>query len=228
MRTRLLLTIIMLLTIAVKAVKAQDDPEYRAEVGGGVALTAYQGDLNGSLTAKMQPTLSVLGRYKINPWMALAFTISKGKIKGSTDNVKTWYPNYQDSRYEFDNTLWDIGLRYEYNFMPYGTGREYRGAKPLTPFITGGIGATSVSGTSPSDFTLNFPLGVGVKYKVAKRVNLTLDWTIHFSLSDNLDGVADPYGIESKGLFKNADSYSMLSLTVSYDIWAKCKTCNKE
>jgi len=222
------LIIAIVIAIAPAAAHSQDEPEYRAEIGGGVALTAYQGDLNGSLTAKMQPTMSILWRYKMNPRMALAFTISKGKIKGSTDNVKTWYPEYQSARYEFDNNLWDIGLRYEYNFMPFGTGCEYRGAKRFTPFITGGIGATSVSGTSPSEFTLNFPLGVGVKYKLANRVNMTLDWTMHFSLSDNLDGVVDPYGIKSSGLFKNADSYSMLSLTVSYDIWARCKTCNKE
>lgn len=226
MSSRLLLT--LALTFVSMAINAQDDPEYRAEIGGGVALTAYQGDLNGSLTAKMQPTLSLMGRYKFNPRMALAFTVSKGKLKGSTDKVTTWLPNYQAARYEFDNDLWDIGLRYEYNFLAYGTGREYRGAKRFTPFITGGIGATAVSGTSPSEFTLNFPLGVGLKYKLSTRVNVALDWTMHFSLSDNLDGVVDPYGIESAGLFKNADSYSMLSLTISYDIWAKCLTCNKE
>lgn len=216
------------LAFASAATQAQDDPEYRAEIGGGVALTAYQGDLNSSITANMQPTLSVMGRYKFNPRMALAFTISKGKLKGSTDKVATWLPNYQAARYEFDNSLWNIGLRYEYNFLAYGTGREYRGAERFTPFIAGGIGATVVSGSSPSEFTLNFPLGAGVKYKVSKRVNMTLDWTMHFSLSDNLDGVVDPYGIESSGLFKNADSYSVLSLTISYDIWAKCLTCNKE
>lgn len=164
----------------------------------------------------------------MNPRSAVAFTISKGKIKGYSSKVNTWYPNLHDSYYEFDNNLWDIGFRYEYNFMPYGTGLEYRGAKRLVPFITGGIGVTTVSGTSPSETTLNFPLGIGLKYKLAKRVNMIVDWTIHFSLSDNLDGVVDPYGIESSGLFKNADSYSMLSVTFTYDIWAKCRTCNKE
>lgn len=43
-------------------------------------------------------------------------------------------------RYEFDSEAIELGMRYEYNFWPYGTGREYRGAKRLTPFITLGIG----------------------------------------------------------------------------------------
>jgi hypothetical protein len=51
---------------------------------------------------------------------------------------------------------------------------------------------------------------------------------IHFTGSDKLDGVTDPYGIKSSGLFKNTDSYSTLLVTLSYDIWAKCKTCHND
>lgn len=51
---------------------------------------------------------------------------------------------------------------------------------------------------------------------------------MHFSLSDKLDGVADPYGIESSGLFKNTDCYSALLVTLSYSFSAKCRTCNKD
>ena len=68
----------------------------------------------------------------------------------------------------------------------------------------------------------------GVKYKLAQRVNASLEWMMHFTFSDRIDGVCDPYGIESKGLFKNTDSFSVLQLTVSYDIWKKCKTCNND
>ncbi len=49
-----------------------------------------------------------------------------------------------------------------------------------------------------------------------------------FSLSDKLDGVEDPYGIKSNGMFKNTDCYSTLRLSVTYDIMAKCKTCNND
>jgi hypothetical protein len=46
--------------------------------------------------------------------------------------------------------------------------------------------------------------------------------------SDELDGVKDPYGVKSSGLFKNTDCYSHLRLTLSYDIWAKCRTCHND
>ena len=122
----------------------------------------------------------------------------------------------------------DLGLSFEYNFWPYGTGREYRGAKRLTPFVFLGIGGTYAKTGDESVFTANVPIGVGVKYKLGRRLNLGLEWAAHFSLSDKLDGVADPYGIESSGLFKNTDCYSMLKFTITYSFMPKCKICNKD
>ena len=129
---------------------------------------------------------------------------------------------------EFSNSLTDLCLTYEYNFWPYGTGLEYRGAKRLTPFIALGLGVTYVKPEEGSVFTANLPLGVGVKYKLGKRINLGVEWTMHFTLSDKLDGVADPYTIKSSGLFKNTDCYSALKLTLTYSFLPKCIICNKD
>ena len=122
----------------------------------------------------------------------------------------------------------DLCATYEYNFWPYGTGRDYRGAKRLTPFIFGGLGATFVKTDSKNVFTANLPIGIGVKYKLADRLNLGVEWAIHFTASDRLDGVSNPYGIKSSGLFKNTDCYSHLRLSVTYDLWAKCRTCHND
>ena len=72
------------------------------------------------------------------------------------------------------------------------------------------------------------PIGLGVKYKVADRLNLTAEWMMHFTGNDKIDGVVDPYGIESSGLFKNTDCYSVLAVSLTYDLWAKCKTCHND
>ena len=121
-----------------------------------------------------------------------------------------------------------MSLVFEYNFWPYGTGRDYRGARRLVPFIFGGLGTTFVKGDQKNVFTANVPLGIGAKYKINERMNVGVDWSIHFSLSDELDGVKDPYGIKSSGLWKNQDCYSMLQVSFTYSFSAKCKTCNKE
>ena len=217
----------LLLATALPA-SAQSDYEYRMEIGAGIGLVAYEGDFNGSITHGMQPMASVVVRRTFNPYMALRFAAAYGKLKGSSKNVKTYMPEYVDTPYEFANSLVDVSATYEYNFWPYGTGHDYRGAQRLTPFIFAGLGATYTSGSGNNVFTANVPLGVGVKYKVATRLNLGIEWAMHFSMNDNLDGVKDPYGIQSTGMFKNTDCYSMLQLTLTYSLMPKCRTCHND
>ena len=216
----------VMIAVAVAA-PAQTDPEYRAEIGVGAGLVSYQGDFNGSIAKNMQPGGGLVAKYRFNPRMALGLNVTYGKLKGSSADVSTWYPEFQDSVLSFSNTVVDAGLRFEYNFWPYGTGREYFGARRFTPFIAIGLGLTYAKADG-SVITGNLPIGAGLKYKVGARLNLALEWTMHFSLSDKLDGTDDPYGIESSGIFKNTDSYSILQLSLTYDIWAKCKTCHND
>ena len=100
---------ILLLTMTV-ALSAQDAPEYRAEIGGGIGLVAYEGDFNGNLFKNMQPMFTLLGRYKFNPRMALALNVSYGKIKGSSKDAKTYYPDIPVT--DFSHGLLDVGVRY--------------------------------------------------------------------------------------------------------------------
>jgi hypothetical protein len=218
----LLLAVLLISTLSAMA---QDEPEYRLDMGAGAGLVTYTGDFNGNLLKGMQPWGTLIAKYHLSPRAAVAFNLGMGKIKGSSDKAETWYPI---APYEFNNTLTAGVIRYEYNFWAYGTGREYRGAKPLTPFLAFGLGFTYADTPSGGQTAANLPIGAGIKYKVSDRLNLTAEWRIHFTGSDNLDGVSDPYGIKSSGLFKNTDCYSVIQLSLTYDIWAKCKTCNND
>lgn len=218
---------ILLLVTAVQTL-AQDDVEYRMEVGAGAGLVSYLGDFNGSVMKNMQPMGSLVWRWVLNPRMAVRAKGSYGKLKGSSADVQTYYPDMQAKPYEFNHSLGDLGVTFEYNFWPYGTGRDYRGAKRLTPFIFGGVGGTYVSGGPKDVWTAHVPLGLGVKYKLGDRVNIGLEWAAHFSLSDKLDGVVDPYLVKSSGLFKNTDGYSALLVTLTYSFQAKCRTCHND
>lgn len=218
----------LLLSIASVPANAQTDYEYRMEIGGGVGLMAYEGDFNGSILHNMQPSASLMLRRVINPYMDLRLAASYGKLKGSSKDIKTYLPQYQDTQYDFSTTLVDLSATYEYNFWPYGTGNDYRGAQRITPFIFAGIGTTYASTPTGNVFTANLPLGLGVKYKVAQRLNLGIEWAIHFSLNDKLDGIADPYGIQSTGMFKNTDCFSALQLTLTYSFMPKCRTCHND
>ena len=217
-----------LMLSATLPLSAQEDDMYKMEIGAGAGMVTYLGDFNENLTRNMQPAASILLRRVFNPYMDMRLNLMYGKLKGNSQNAGTYYPDYQDTDYSFSNTLFDASLLYEYNFWPYGTGKDYRGAKRLTPFVFLGIGGTYVKTDQKGVFTGNFPIGLGVKYKAGKRVNVALEWAMHFSLSDELDGVKDPYMIKSSGIFKNTDCYSALQLTVTYSFMQKCRTCNSD
>lgn len=222
-------TAIILLTLSLAlGLHAQEDPEYRLEAGAGVGVTGYLGDFNSSLTGNLQPMASLMGRYVINPWMAVRAAVSYGKMKGSSSDVSTWYPDYADAPYEFDNSLYDLSVTYEYNFLPYGTGWDYRGAKRFTPFVFAGIGLSYADTTEKGRTAFSVPLGLGVKYKIGERVNLGIEWAMHFTTSDWLDGVKGPYRIKSSGAFKNTDCFTQLQVTLTYSFSPKCVNCNRE
>ncbi len=224
-----ILLLLLSVFLSLAPAKAQDEPEYRLEIGLGAGLVNYEGDFNGNIFGNLQPIGGIVARYVMNPYLDFKWTVSYGKLKGSSADVQTYYTDHADAPYTFNHSLWDTRVVYEYNFWPYGTGHDYRGSKRLTPFVFGGIGATYVTGGSAGNvFTANIPIGVGVKYKLAERLNVGLEWAIHFSLSDELDGVKDPYGIESTGIFKNTDCYSALMLTLTYSFRPRCITCNKD
>jgi hypothetical protein len=205
-----LLAVIFMIAATVAA-SAQEEPEYKLEIGAGTGMVSYVGDYNSSLVKGLQPWLALMTKYRMDPRTALSLNIGTGKIKAD----------------EFNHRITEADLRFEYNFWAYGTGNEYRGSKRFAPFIIAGLGATFYGGPEKGA-TMNVPLGAGVKYKIGKRLNLTAEWAMRFTLSDNLDGSKDPMGIKSSGLFKNTDCYSALQIGLTYDLWEKCKTCFQE
>ena len=218
--------VIAALLALVASVHAQTDPEYKLELGGGIGMVSYQGDFSSGLFKNLQPMFTVLAKYRFDPRRAVALNVSYGQLKGSSEDVKTYYP--LTTTYDFKSKVADVGLRLEYNFWPFGTGYEYRGAKRLTPYVAIGLGMTIAKAEGKSAMGMNMPIGVGVKYKMGDRLNLAAEWAMHFTSSDELDGIKDPYGIKSSGLFKNTDCYSHLRLSLSYDLWAKCRTCHND
>lgn len=221
-------TLLLLMLAAMLNMNAQTDDEYLMEIGGGVGFLGYLGDYNNVLTRNLQPMATLLVRRNLNPYMGLKLAASFGKLKGDERDVKTVYPSTGVTPYSFSRTLTDVSLTYEYNFWPYGTGHDYYGAKRLTPFVFLGLGGTYAGIDGSSVFTANVPIGLGLKYKVGQRMNVGVEWAMHFSMSDKLDGRNDPYGITSSGMFKNTDCYSVLQLTLSYSFMPKCTTCNKD
>lgn len=203
-------------------VRAQE-LEYALELGAMAGPSFYMGDgsLNG-FYRNLTLAGGAMGRYNINPRMALKFDLGFGSIKGDARGENK-FPYKEGQELTFNNKLIDLGCQYELNFWGYGTGSGYKGNKRLTPYIQLGLGFTHCNDV----LTLNIPVGFGIKYKLKPRLNVGLDWSMRFSLSDKLDGIEDPYKIKS-GFLKNKDSYSWTMIYLSYDLCPKYRKCNND
>lgn len=228
---RTLIINILMLSLPLLSLYAQDEEEYKMELGGGLGGSFYMGDANYTTPFKNLGIVGgVMARYIMNPRMSIKANLMAGKISGDTKNFKNKYPEGQDV--SFTRTLFDLGAQFEYNFLAYGTGFGYNGGHRLTPYLLGGVGFTYAPAPAEGVFALNFPIGVGVKYKIARRINIGCEFTMRFSLSDKLDvtnneglQLNDPYRIKSGG-WKNKDSYSFTVFFVTYDLFSRCKECN--
>ncbi len=211
---------------------AQDDAEFRMEIGGGLGTSFYIGDVNTTFYQHTGPAIGAVWRYLFDHRNSLKTSLTYGKIKGQSDISIDFYPKDLNSKtasqsmldYSFSSSVVDLSCMYEINFWSFGYYEDYTGNKRLTPFLQLGLGMT-YAGMDKS-MTANIPLGAGIKYRLGKRWNIALDWTMHFSLSDKLDGLDAPLGISGSG-FKNKDSYQITMLTLTYNFSAICPNCNK-
>ena len=218
---------LLALVCSLHAAAQNDETVYRLELGGGVGMGLNLTDVDG----KIGLAAAAVARFPLNPRMAVKAQFSYSQIKGATDGIKNFYPidpsqpGSDRLHYEVSDGIYDLSALYELHFLPYGYVRDYKGYSRIVPYLQMGFGLTY--GPAGKAFSANIPLGFGVKYKVAPRLNLGLDWLMHFSLSDKLDGLDAPLGIKSSGV-RNKDHYSALTLTLTYDLNPRCPTCNRD
>lgn len=207
-----------------------DGLEYRYEVGAMVGGSSYYGDANyTSPINNINVMGGVVWRYNINPRMAVKTNLAVARISGTTEGLDNRFPG---GDVDFGRLLCDLGAQYELHFFAYGDGSGYKQSHRLAPYLLAGVGLTYAPAPAKHVFTANIPVGVGLKWKVAPRLNLGCELTYRFSFSDNLDVTRetapilnDPYGIDS-GFLKNKDCYSFLSIFVTYDLSPKYRKCN--
>lgn len=224
-------TLTLLLLCCFTAATAQDDVDYRFEVGAAAGTSFYRGELNHKFFSQLGAAGGITGRWNIDPFMSVKAVLDYASVKGSTSNTGEFFPDdphsstaAQPRTYKLSDGVVDLSATLEYNFWPFGLHHGYQGRQRITPFAQLGIGACY--GKAGKAFTFQVPMGVGVKYKLRPRVNVGLDMLYHFSLSDKLDNFENPHGISSSG-FKHKDDYCTMLLYITYEFSPKCPQCNK-
>ena len=129
--------------------------------------------------------------------------------------------------FKFNTTFYEVGELFEFNFFNYGMGERYRNLKRCSPYITAGLSMLLWTTDDKANFTMAIPMGLGVKYKLSRRVNLGFEFLMKKTFSDKVDGEtgADPYGIKH-AFMKNTDWISTMTFTISYEFSERCRACN--
>ncbi len=216
------IAIIILIAMMPIGVSAQ---EYKYEIGASAGLGFYIGDANTKPFRGPGPVFGVLFRQNFNYRWALKYNMTTMRANGTTEGWNNAFPG--GASYTFSRQVLDFGVQAEFNFFHYGVGESYKDTKRFSPYIVAGVGFTAVPCKGDGYFSLNIPLGVGLKYKIGRRWNVGLEFTMRKSLGDKLDGkdLDDPMHISSAA-FKNTDWYSYTMISISYDIGKKGMICN--
>lgn len=209
---------------------AQDDG-YFMELGLGGGGCFYMGDANSRLYNNTNGVFSILARYNINPRLSLKADLAAAGISGSSENAYGVLPG---DGVRFSRTVYDLGVQLEWGFCGYGM-EGWNGSHRLAPYGLLGVGGTFAPKPAENDFAVNFPIGLGIRYKLSDRVNIGIEWTMRFSSSDRLDvtkvpadtSLENPFMIKGKGI-KNKDSYSFTMLYVTFDVFKRPCNCNDE
>lgn len=229
MQTILRNILLLMLFTAILPAKAQDEG-YFAEIGLVGGGSFYMGDVNStSLYKNTNGMVGIVARYNVNPRFSLKADIVSAGIEGDTQFMDGSIPG---DGIGFSRTIYDFGVQAECNFNAYGM-TSWNGSRRLVPYYLLGVGLTYAPKPAENVFAINFPVGLGLRYKLAERVNIGLEWTMRFSSSDKLDVTSalagttlnDPFQIKGKG-FKNKDSYSFTMLYLTFDIFARPCDCN--
>lgn len=220
----------LLLLTSVRSVQAQEEDVYTREWGIGGGTMTLLSDTNAKLFGQSGMGTVATLRFVLSPRAAMATQLTYAQVKGQSSPSYNFYPYTVPQSIShgmglaYHTHLFALSGQYELHFFPYGYRRGYDNHRRWTPFLQ--IGAGFAYSTAGQAFTMAFPLGVGVKYKIAPRLNFVLDWRMNFTASDKLDGFDSPTTIKSD-LMRNKDHYGQLLLTLTYDFMPVCPTCNK-
>lgn len=228
LRLKSVILVVTVLAAMTPAARAEDYVDsYKFDFGVGLGTSGYLGDANESNLYK-HPGFAVNAgvRYLFdNRWAAKA-QLSTATISGNTAEFDNVLPG--GAQYDFKSTVYDLSIKGEANFFAYGIGETYKRLRRWTPFLSLGIGLTLASPEGNTTAAFSIPMGVGVKFKINRRLNLNAEFTMTKVFGDKIDGreLTDLYQIKSSFL-KNTDWYSAITVGISYEFGARCATCHR-
>ena len=199
---------------------------YKFDIGAQLGMSGYIGDANRS-NPFAHPGFDgeISMRYLPDTRWALRAVLSTFSLSGDTRDMSDVLPS--GAAYSFSAQAYELSVRGEFNFLPYGIGETYKRLRRWSPYLTVGVGAALSASGGSTTVVPTVPMGAGIKCKATPRLNLGLEFTMTKAFGDHIDGaeLADLNGIKT-AFYKNTDWYSRLTIGVSYEFGPRCETCH--
>lgn len=203
------------------------------EVGFFLGGSNFIGDVGK--TYYVNPTRLAFGAlYKHNSSPYHAWRASYTQSKIIANDKLSDDPSRKNRRYAVDNTLQELSLGLEFNFMNFNL---HNFEKKITPYFFTGISVFKYDSkyfnggarTIKSNTSFAIPMTLGVKAKITQGLILAGEVGPRYSFEDDIDG-SNPKG-ENYNAFKfgninNNDWYVFSGLTLTYTFGEKPCYCS--
>jgi hypothetical protein len=181
------------------------------ELGVGIGALNYTGELSpGFNLTFFRPGGMLFYRHNFSPVVSLRVSLLGGSL--FADESKLNEPIAQARNKNFSSGIIELGTTVEYNFFNYRPKKEqYR----YTPYLTTGIAVykTQLSGGGG----IALPMGVGLKYRVNKRINLGLELLARKTFTDKIDGIDSAMvGVHQTASINEKDWYYYAGFSISW------------
>ena len=189
------------------------------ELGLGVGAFNYSGQLSPVYNPVfLRPGGTIFYRFNPTPVIALRSGLYFGQLYAA-DKGKNPVPALRNA--SFQSPITEASAIVEYNFLNY---RALNDPVRFSPYLAGGLGVFMISNQGGHSISVCMPMGVGVKYKLGKQINIGAELIARKTFTDNLDGYGS-YSInnhETADLF-NKNWYYYTAVNISYTFYdVKC------
>lgn len=209
------LTILYTIVLASSAHAQRYDYVQQGEFGITAGAAHYFGDINTRAALnRPKPALGLFFRKQFGNYVGLRIAAHYAQLGYSDTYSKN---DYQKARnLSFNSNIWEVALQGDFNFFKFIPGDPDH---LFTPYVTLGIGAFSYDPYAYLDgkkeflrplgtegqaigykgrkqygtMAFCFPLGVGVKYNISDKMNISFEVAQRFTTTDYLDDVSTTY-----------------------------------
>ncbi len=234
------LTVCTALAISVSSQAQSESYVQTGEFGITAGVANYFGDINTRASfERSKMSLGVFFRKQFNNYVGARIAGRFAQLGFSDQYSKS---DFQQSRnLSFNTNIWEIALQGDFNFfkfMPNDPNYSF------TPYVTLGVGAFSYDpyaylagkkeflrplgtegqnigydGRKPySTMALCIPFGVGIKYNISEKLNLSLEVAHRYTFTDYIDDVSTTFvGIDKFPASGNGPTAALLQ-DRSYEI----------